>query len=232
MTQHGGHHGSYDEDEDDVPEWADEVMATVAREVRRRRRQLRMSAQDLADACAEIGHPIPRNVIANMENGRRATLPLVDVLVLAKALRTPPVCLLYPVGYVDEVRRLPYEYPVPALDALHWFTGDTIDDDVLARDSMVERFQTHADDQHAALAALKGEKYERWKAETAASPAQRAAAEQARSDYAERAVLAKYALRQLRKAIREDGGTPPPLPPELADVDPPGSGPDTPEENV
>ncbi len=47
-----------------------------------------MSAQDLADRCAEIGHPIPRNVIANMESGRRATLPLVDVLVLAEALRT------------------------------------------------------------------------------------------------------------------------------------------------
>jgi hypothetical protein len=32
---------------------------------------------------------------------------------------------------------------------------------------------------------------------------------------------AKYRLRSARAFIREDGGTPPHLPPELADVDPP-----------
>ena len=65
-----------------------------------------MSAQDLADRCEEMGHPIPRNVIANMESGRRANLPLVDVMVLARALRTNPICLIYPIGYVAEVQRL------------------------------------------------------------------------------------------------------------------------------
>lgn len=43
------------------------------------------SAQDLADQCSRLGHPIPRNVIANMESGRRANLPLVDVLRHPKA---------------------------------------------------------------------------------------------------------------------------------------------------
>ena len=75
-------------DEDDVPEWVDQVMATVAAEVRRRRKELGMSAQDLADACAELGHPIPRNVIANMESGRRADLPLVEVMVLGRGPAT------------------------------------------------------------------------------------------------------------------------------------------------
>ena len=71
-------------------------MATVAAEVRRRRKEMGWSAQDLADKCEQIGHPIPRNVIANMESGRRANLPLVDVMVLAAALKTPPICLIYP----------------------------------------------------------------------------------------------------------------------------------------
>ena len=124
MTQRGFDPG---DDEDDVPEWVDQVMATVAAEVRRRRKELRMSAQDLADRCEEIGHPIPRNVIANMESGRRASLPLVDVIVLAEALRTYPICLLYPVGYVDRVQRLPLQHSDPTWDAMRWFTGDSED---------------------------------------------------------------------------------------------------------
>ncbi|KNB50238.1 helix-turn-helix domain-containing protein [Streptomyces caatingaensis] len=205
--------------EDDVPEWVDQVMATVAAEVRRRRKELRMSAQDLADACEEIGYPIPRNVIANMESGRRATLPLVEVLVLAEALRTYPVCLLYPVGYVDRVQRLPFRASEPTWDAMRWFTGDK--EGFGVEDSMLRAFRAHVSHQRAALAALKAEKHERWKAETAPNQAEREEAALAQADYAERAVQAKYRLRSARAFIREDGGTPPPLPPELADVDPP-----------
>ncbi|MEU0292764.1 helix-turn-helix transcriptional regulator, partial [Streptomyces microflavus] len=128
MTQRRSHHGSSKaDDEDDVPEWVDQVMATVAAEVRRRRKELGWSAQNLADRCAEIGHPIPRNVIANMESGRRSNLPLVDVMVLAEALGTPPICLLYPVGYVDDVQRLPLQDSTSTLDALRWFTGEETD---------------------------------------------------------------------------------------------------------
>lgn len=227
MTQHGFDHG---DDEDDVQEWVDQVMATVAGEVRRRRKELRWSAQDLADRCAEIGHPIPRNVIANMESGRRSTLPLVDVMVLAKALRTYPICLVYPVGYVDRVQRLPLQDSQPTWDAMRWFTGDVVDD-LGAEVDMLRNFRAHASHQRAALAALKGEKHERWKAETAPNPADREEALSAQADYAERAVQAKYRLRSARAFIREDGGTPPDLPTELADVDPPESDTNTTEEN-
>ncbi|MEH0556990.1 helix-turn-helix domain-containing protein [Streptomyces sp. B21-101] len=205
------------DDEDDVPEWVDQVMATVAAEVRRRRKELRMSAQDLADRCEEIGHPIPRNVIANMESGRRASLPLVDVLVLAEALRTYPICLLYPVGYVDRVQRLPLQHSEPTWAAMRWFTGDS--EDFGMEDDMLRSFRAHVRYQRAALAALKGEKHERWKAETAPNQAEREEAVLAQADYAERALEAKYRLRSARAFIREDGGTPPHLPPELADVD-------------
>jgi hypothetical protein len=188
-----------------------------------------MSAQDLADACEEIGYPIPRNVIANMESGRRASIPLVEVMVLAQALRTYPICLLYPVGYIDKVQQLPYQHPMRTWDAMHWFTGDS--DEFGVEDAMLRSFRAHARHQRAALAALKGEKRERWKAETATSPVERDEALRAQAEYAERATLAKYQLRTARAFIREDGGTPPPLPPELADVDPPGSSPNTTEEN-
>src|SRR5690349_17710062 len=125
MTQRRSHPREKKADDgDDVPEWVDQVMSTVAAEVRRRRKELGWSAKELADKCEEIGHLIPRNVIANMESGRRSNLPLVDVMVLAEALNTPPVCLLYPVGYVEDVQRLPLQDSTSALDALRWFTGE------------------------------------------------------------------------------------------------------------
>src|SRR5947209_7618292 len=120
MTQHRSDHG-YERDDD--LEWEDHVMATVAGEVRRRRKELRWSAQDLADKCEEIGYPIPRNVIANMESGRRAVLPLVEIMVLAKALRMSPISLIYPVGHVREVRQLPYEETQSTWETLQWFSG-------------------------------------------------------------------------------------------------------------
>ncbi|WP_030746999.1 helix-turn-helix domain-containing protein [Streptomyces sp. NRRL S-31] len=226
MTQHGFDAGR---DEDDVPEWADQVTATVAAEVRRRRKELRMSAQDLADKCEEIGYLIPRNVIANMESGRRSTLPLVEVMVLAEALQTYPVCLLYPVGYVERVQRLPLRDDEATWDALHWFTGDS--EGFGMEDDMLRAFRAHASHQRSALAALKGEKHERWKAETAPNQAEREEATLAQAAYAERALDAKYRLRSARAFIRADGGTPPSLPPELADIDPPRSDANANEEN-
>lgn len=184
---------------------------------------MRMSAQDLADRCEEIGHPIPRNVIANMESGRRASLPLVDVLVLAEALQTYPICLLYPVGYVDQVQRLPLQDPEQTWDAMRWFTGDR--EDFGREDGMLRSFRAHVRHERAALVALKGEKHERWKVATAPNQSEREEAVLTQADYADRALDAKYRLRSARAFIREDGGTPPHLPPELADVDPPDTGP-------
>ena len=227
MTQRRSDHGYEKDDEDDVLEWEDHVMATVAGEVRRRRKELRWSAQDLADRCEEIGYPIPRNVIANMESGRRAVLPLVEVMVLAKALRMSPISLIYPVGYVDEVRQLPYQEPRPAWDAVQWFTGNSPAED--ATDHMLDHFLAHDLELRSALAAVESEDYERWKARTAANRVQREAAERALARYVEQAAKAKDELRHHRDAIREAGGTPPHLPSQLDDVDPPDT--DTTEEN-
>ncbi|MFE5258522.1 helix-turn-helix domain-containing protein [Streptomyces coelicoflavus] len=223
MTQHRFDHGSEKDDADDVLEWEDHVMATVAGEVRRRRKELGWSAQDLADRCEEIGYPIPRNVIANMESGRRAGLPLVEVMVLAKALRMSPISLIYPVGYVDEVRQLPYEDPRPAWGALQWFTGSSAADD--ATDYMLDHFLAHDLELRSALAAVESEDYERWKVKTAPNRVQREAAERALARYADQAANAKHELRRHRDAIREAGGSPPHLPSQLDDVDPPDTDP-------
>ncbi|MBV9024288.1 MAG: helix-turn-helix transcriptional regulator [Streptomycetaceae bacterium] len=217
MTQRRSDYGYEKEDEDDTLEWEDHVMATVAGEVRRRRKELRWSAQDLADKCEEIGYPIPRNVIANMESGRRATLPLVEIMVLAKALRMSPISLIYPVGYVTEVRPLPFEEPESTWDALEWFVGNSPAED--ATDYMLDHFMAHDLELRSALTAVESEHYERWKVKTAANHVQREAAERALARYTNQVTEAKYELRRHRHAIREGGGTPPHLPPELTDVD-------------
>ncbi|MGW4905049.1 helix-turn-helix domain-containing protein [Streptomyces sp. NPDC004270] len=226
MTQH-----DVDAEEDDVPEWADRIKANVAGEVRRRRKEMGWSAQDLADQCERLGHPIPRNVIANMESGRRANVPLVDVMVLAAALETYPVCLIFPVGYVERTQELPFQDLVPTWDALQRFTGN---EEVPGYDpGLVADYELHASLVHTALAALEEEERARFAARTAIGRAQQEEAERRRTRYAEEAISAKYTLRRLRRDIREEGATPPALPPVLSDVDPPETDTDTtPEERL
>ncbi|WP_434591811.1 transcriptional regulator [Streptomyces sp. A5-4] len=220
MTQSG-----FDNEEDDFPEWVDRVQANVAGEVRRRRKEMGWSAQELADRCEELGHPIPRNVIANMESGRRAGLPLVDVIVLAAALETYPACLVFPVGYVDRTQELPFQSLVPTWDALRRFNGEQ---EVPGHDpGLVPDFEAHTSLVRTALAALDEQEQARFAARTATSRAQQEEAERKRTTYADRAVSAKYKLRYLRRDLRDDGAVPPDLPPALHDVDPPEWAPDT-----
>ncbi|MFD5397515.1 helix-turn-helix domain-containing protein [Streptomyces sp. NPDC127097] len=208
-----------DDEEDDVPEWADRVKANVAGEVRRRRKDMGWSAQDLADQCERLGHPIPRNVIANMESGRRANLPLVDVMVLAAALETYPACLIFPVGYVDQTQELPFQDLVPTREALQRFTGEQ---EVPGYDAgLLPDFELHDSLVRTALAALEEEEQARFAARTATGRAQHEEAERKRTQYADQAISAKYKLRSLRRDIRDEGATPPGLPPALGDVDPP-----------
>jgi transcriptional regulator with XRE-family HTH domain len=105
------------------------MSRTIAAEVRRHRRARGMSAQALADRCAELGcATLPRSVIANFENGRRTGIDFAEVLVLAAALDVPPAVLAFPVGYVETVQYLPGQ-SAPPLDALDWFNGAGRDDD-------------------------------------------------------------------------------------------------------
>jgi transcriptional regulator with XRE-family HTH domain len=213
------------DDEKDVPEWTDRIRANVAGEVRRRRKELGWSAQELAERCEQLGHPIPRNVIANMESGRRANLPLVDVMVLAGALNTYPVCLIFPVGYVEKTQELPLQDLVPTWDALRRFTGV---EDVFENDAgLVHDFEFHTRLVRTALAALEEEQRSRFAAKTATGREQREEAERLRTRYADQIISAKYELRNLRREIREEGATPPDLPPALSDVERPESDPNT-----
>ncbi|MEV0281909.1 transcriptional regulator, partial [Streptomyces sp. NPDC050610] len=146
-------------------------------------------------------------------------LPLVDVMVLAAALETYPASLIFPVGYVETTQELPFQDLVPTWDALRRFTGEQ---EVSGYDAgLVPDFETHASLVSTALTALEEAERARFTAEAATGPAQREEAEHRRTKYADQAISAKYHLRYLRRDLRDDGATPPDLPPALADVDPP-----------
>ena len=69
---------------------------TMASQIRRYRRERRMSAQKLANRTAELGMLVPQSVLANLENGRRHTVSVPEMLIFAQALDVAPADLLIP----------------------------------------------------------------------------------------------------------------------------------------
>ncbi|MHA7661859.1 hypothetical protein [Mycolicibacterium sp. HS_4_1] len=83
------------------------------------------SAQWLAERTAEIGLPISRSTIADLENRRRRYVSTAELCVLAWALRVPPIRLLFPDlpdGLVEVVPGEEY----PSIVAATWFSGETL----------------------------------------------------------------------------------------------------------
>lgn len=82
------------------------------------------SDQWIADRTAHLGHPISRTAISEYRRGKRKTMPVTDLLVIAGALGVPPVTLLFP-GLPDAPSTLLPATDTPvALDALLWVTGE------------------------------------------------------------------------------------------------------------
>jgi transcriptional regulator with XRE-family HTH domain len=189
--------------------WAKAVTLDVAREVRRYRKMRGMSTERLAARCAELGSPIHRSVLANLESGRRENITVPDLVTLGRALGVPPILLLYPVGYADTVEVLPGREVHP-WDGIRWFTGEIPDldggqDD---RSSPISLFSLHhtfvsqwSREQEAAAAAMKAAR------ETGIPEAmQQARLEMESASY----------LPVIRATMRTLGYLPPDLPPEIA----------------
>ncbi|MBO0917504.1 helix-turn-helix domain-containing protein [Streptomyces laculatispora] len=116
--------------ESSAPDWSTRLALSIAAEVRRHRQAQGLSAQQLSDRCAAIGMPIQRSVLANLESGRRTTVTVAEVLVLAHALGVPPGVLMFPVGHESQSESLPGGYMEPYA-AVEWISGRVfIDQDV------------------------------------------------------------------------------------------------------
>jgi len=126
------------------PEWSARLVRVIADQIRwhRKRKRPKMSAQALADRCAELGWPIKRSVLANLEAGRRETITVPELFVIAAALEVPPVDLLVPLGRVDQVEALPDVSWRPEV-VVDWLTGRMAPAGGQWADNIVSLFRRH-----------------------------------------------------------------------------------------
>ena len=110
---------------DHVARWQERLVRLVGREVLRHRNQRRLSARQVADRTAELGMPVPRSGLADLESGRGATVAVAEIMVLAAALDVAPVELICPVGFDKEIELLPGRMMDPLM-ASRWVDGELV----------------------------------------------------------------------------------------------------------
>ena len=88
--------------------WAKSITRAVAGQIRHWRDVRGFSALDLSVKTAELGHEVPRSVIANLENNRRDVITLAEILILSAALEIPPILLMTPLGRSAVIEVLPH----------------------------------------------------------------------------------------------------------------------------
>lgn len=100
--------------------WADEQTARIAAEIKALRGK--RSGKWLADRTSELGHPVSRTTISELETGKRKSVTVAELLVLAAALQVPPLQLVFPDLPFGEVEALPGVME-RSVDAALWATG-------------------------------------------------------------------------------------------------------------
>ena len=103
--------------------WEQRHAHRIGQEVQRLRKLAKLTAQQLGDLTELLGLKMTRQAISDLENGRRRYVTTAELIVLAAALRTSPVNLVYPGPYQDEVEVLPRR-KVPEFHAAQWFSGN------------------------------------------------------------------------------------------------------------
>jgi transcriptional regulator with XRE-family HTH domain len=101
--------------------WHIATAERIGRAVAKSRKDLGMTAQQLAERCKDLGAPIHRTTITKIENGR-ARFDVGELLILAAALHVPPVVLLYPDLPDGDVEIIPGR-PANSWTAYLWAAG-------------------------------------------------------------------------------------------------------------
>lgn len=176
----------------------------LADRVRRFRDAHGWSARELALRCTAAGVPLDRSVIANLENGRRVSVSVQELLTLAHVLSIPPVLLFLPVGEDYRVEVTPGVVLAPDA-AVRWFCGEAMmpgdpNPGIWQRFARPLHLYRQLDDAHA----------ERWNAESAVRRAD-AGSDQDQRDALEAYAVALVNVATVLSAMVEDGMTVPPL---------------------
>ncbi|MDH3049743.1 helix-turn-helix transcriptional regulator [Gordonia alkanivorans] len=101
-----------------VDDWVATRLRATGDAISERRRVLGITAAVLSERTKALGYPISRGTIAKIESGHRKGLDVFELIVIASALRIPPVQLLYPRvcdGGTRYVPAAPLEYEARAI---------------------------------------------------------------------------------------------------------------------
>lgn len=104
--------------------WELDLAERVGRAVAARRKDLGMTAMDVAAKTADLGYPITRQAVAKIENNSRAgKVDLAELIVPAAALDLSPLQLVFPDLVDGPVEILPGR-EATSLRAADWFAGN------------------------------------------------------------------------------------------------------------
>lgn len=181
-----------------------------------RSEERRLTFVELSKRLDALGRPIPVLGLRRIEAGERR-VDVDDLMALAEALGTPPVLLIVPLGHASVSEVLPGRKEHP-WDASNWVTGRDRDPWTDWRQSTVatQLFEAHDD---ALLAWGKAVEF---------------AAEAVKEGFPRELTLERMEARQeeaakslviVRANMRAQGLLPPPLPTEVAHLDPEGAEP-------
>ncbi len=106
--------------------WELALADRVGRAVAARRKQLGLTAKDVAEGTAALGYPMTRQAVAKIENNSRAgKLDVAELIALAGVLELSPVQLLFP-DLVDGAVEILPGMEATSLQAVDWFSGNEV----------------------------------------------------------------------------------------------------------
>ncbi|WP_280184338.1 MULTISPECIES: helix-turn-helix domain-containing protein [Nocardia] len=108
-----------------TPAWDAEIAQRVGRSVKalREAETPKVSAAKLAERTSRFGYALTKAQISDLELGRKKTVTVPELIVLAAALGRPPLELLYPALPHGEVDIWP-GIGTQSLVAAQWFSGE------------------------------------------------------------------------------------------------------------
>ncbi|MFF2746405.1 helix-turn-helix transcriptional regulator [Kitasatospora sp. NPDC058048] len=206
----------------DQKTWSTVVDAAIAREIKRRRAELGLSAEALGARCADLGYPLTRQVIAKLESGARSGPTPAELLILARALEMPPVSLILPLGQGPMTRPTPLSESTP-WEAVAWFTGEDRaalpeTPEAGSPQAILDAFRRHDRLVRTALLSTRMAAERRRDAQLA-PPDDYERTDTAAAQLEQVAQADRSDLLAARRALRDQSLFPPPLPADLAHID-------------
>jgi transcriptional regulator with XRE-family HTH domain len=107
----------------DNDEWPAAFTAQMGAAIKAAREAQSLSAVKLAARTEDLGCPIHRVGITKIEAGERA-LTVPELMVIAAALGTTPLALIFPSPVIESIEVLPGKN-LSTIEAVGWFTGSS-----------------------------------------------------------------------------------------------------------